>query len=482
MIAMLKTSTGFLQSQIDVLSAIDTFTLISRIEAVETCCEQLRTSTGFLQSEIDVLDSLVDVLQDEINDLQSQIDECCKCRECIIVVEGDLYFTYTMLPAADTTVVFEFCPCFGDMNLPRVIFDPSVYDPLNLNNGFVDLPVRSRMVFTGEGIVEVKNGVTFYLLGQDCVELPSGLFGVDWPQFIIEERAKMHLEAGAVVSIGGRGRFQARDAGFVCLDNPSHLIFGTDIFDCLEVRADSLGAFILDDPDALLTFQRARYDVVFDQSSNLSVLRGIVEFNMNNAQPITDGIPNAGILNKLNFTEGSSVQVRKVSGGVGVLESGLIRFAPNLDDVPVNFDNRTGVVYGGENSGSGHIQYINFDTTPQINTKLLLYDNYFALTRPISEIFMELALILKSGPAIIDPSDIDILVRFGSTDASIDGNLAALSPLRNGSAIALEENDHDVSYNELVVIGKDINGDQFEISGFDINGQGGTRITITSTV
>lgn len=156
--------------------------------------------------------------------------------------------------------------------------------------------------------------------------------------------------------------------------------------------------------------------------------------------------------------------------------------SPNFDDIPVMFDNRTGVIYGGEHRGNGHIQYINFDTSPNINTKLLIQDNYFALTRPISDIFMELALILESGPAIIAPSDVDILVRLGSTDASVDGDLAALSPLRNGSAVPLQNGDHDVSYDDLKIIGSDIEGNQFEITGYDSNGQGGTRITIASDI
>jgi len=82
----LRTSTGFLQSQIDAIST-DTV-LTSRVEVLETCCDALRTSTGFLQSQIDaiststtllvsrveVLETCCDALRTSTGFLQSQID------------------------------------------------------------------------------------------------------------------------------------------------------------------------------------------------------------------------------------------------------------------------------------------------------------------------------------------------------------------------------------------------------------------------
>ncbi|MDR3478817.1 MAG: hypothetical protein P4M14_12400, partial [Gammaproteobacteria bacterium] len=81
----LRTSTGFLQSQIDIVST-DTL-LFSLIEVLESCCDELKTSTGFLQSQIDIVStdtllfSLIEVLEsccDELKTstgfLQSQID------------------------------------------------------------------------------------------------------------------------------------------------------------------------------------------------------------------------------------------------------------------------------------------------------------------------------------------------------------------------------------------------------------------------
>jgi len=38
-------------------------TLVSHIELLETCCDQLRTSTGFLQSQIDSAESCCDALR-----------------------------------------------------------------------------------------------------------------------------------------------------------------------------------------------------------------------------------------------------------------------------------------------------------------------------------------------------------------------------------------------------------------------------------
>ena len=100
MIDMLKTSTGFLQSEIDFCCSMTTsnnfVSIISRIEILETCCDALRTSTGFLQSEIDFccsmtnmsenltiisiidqLESCCDALRTSTGFLQSQIDACC---------------------------------------------------------------------------------------------------------------------------------------------------------------------------------------------------------------------------------------------------------------------------------------------------------------------------------------------------------------------------------------------------------------------
>jgi hypothetical protein len=105
----------------------------------------------------------------------------------------------------------------------------------------------------------------------------------------------------------------------------------------------------------------------------------------------------------------------------------------------------------------------------------------------MAEIFMTLGLLLDSSPEIIDPSDLNILVRLGAR-ASLNnvgvpfGGLAALSPLLNGSVVALANGDHDVVYDLLTIMGRDINGNQFVISGFDVNGQGGTRTIIPSLV
>jgi len=90
--AGLQTSTGFLQSEIDVLgNALQTSTgfLQSEIDAccnalktstgflqseIDTCCAALKTSTGFLQSEIDAIDS---ALRTSTGFLQSEVDACC---------------------------------------------------------------------------------------------------------------------------------------------------------------------------------------------------------------------------------------------------------------------------------------------------------------------------------------------------------------------------------------------------------------------
>ena len=420
----------------------------SRIEILETCCEGVST-------KIEVLESCCDAVKTSTGELQSQIDECCRCCvDCIYSITApDTYFIPAilpeMLPEENTAVVFRFEPCWGDENVPRLIFDAN-----NLPGGEVDLTRASRMIFQGEGIVELRNGVIFNFGNQ--------LLKADWPHVIVEERAMMMPVEDAVVSFRGRAKVKVRDAGMIWLNEPSKMIFGVSETDEFDINVDAVGSVIVDNPGARITFQRSIFDIVFSRSSLLSILDGRVEFNSN------DGVYEPGTLSSLKFSEAANLEVRRPGG--------LLRLSPNLDDSLVNFDNRTGVIDGGGHKvyGSGSVQFIDFDNG--INTTLRLQENFFQAEDTIVELFLEIALVLKSGESIVSPSDIDILVHLSDEEQT----LAAIDPRRTGSVLELEKGDHDVAYEsvdqfgqgQFPIIGRDQSGRFFEID------QNGGRTTI----
>ena len=407
----LKTSTGELQSQIDLFDDA----LISRVEVVEskieileTCCDELRTSTGELQSELDeccselktstgelqsqidlfddalisrvetveskveILETCCDELRTSTGELVSQIDDLCSqlgC-ECTILVTGTLEFTLDMLPGINEAVVFKFDPCFAPCkDKPRLVFDPAVYG----NDGRVVLPSGSRMVFTGEGIVELLDGVEFNMEGTPyCLDPnPPANPQADWPCLITENCAVMHLDMKATVSIGGgasndvngsggAGCVITRKGGTILLDQESHLVFGNTYADDMLVSTEFASAIITNDPKALITFEKACFDVIFNHQAALSVLQGNVEFNMyRGARSDQEGNEAAGVLKSLQFEEGSLLYVLR--RGTNVAQ---VRFAPNFNtdpnfalgsDIATDFNNRCGEVCGG-----GHVQFKEF--------------------------------------------------------------------------------------------------------------------------
>jgi len=456
-----KTSTGELVSIIDSLGG----DLYSRIDLMESCCEEVKTSTGELISIIDsleassivsrieFLESCCEEVKTSTGYLQHQIDECC-CADCVYsITSDDTYFVPNlipeMMPGVDSAVVFRFEPCWGDERVPRLIFDAN-----NLPGGEVQLVQAARMVFQGEGIVELRDGVSF--------NFGNELLKANWPHVVVEERAMMIPVENATVSFYGRSKIKVRDAGMILLDEESHIIFGNVETDEFDIDVDAVGSIIVNHPDALITFQRSIFDIHFSRLSLLSILQGRVEFNSNK------DFYEPGTLSSLKFSEGANLEVQRPDG--------LLRLSPNLDDSLVDFDNRTGVVDGGGHKmfGSGNVQFIDFDNG--INTTLRLQENFFQSEDTIVEMFLELALVLKSTEAIIYPSDINILVRLGDSEQT----LAAIDPRRTGSVYELQQEDHDVAYEfvdqfgqgEFPIIGRDKDGRFFEIY------QDGARTTI----
>jgi len=440
-----------------------------RIESLETCCSELKTSTGELISIID------------------ELSHCCP--DCIIsVTSPDTYFVPAMIPemmpAAHQAVVFRFEPCWGYVcggiggtevvgNMPKLIFSKANIDG---GTGKVKLPDGSRMIFQGEGIVELEDGVEFT---SENTFLPT----CSWPYVIVEERAMAKPVENAEVQFAGWLNVVVRDAGMILQDVASRILFGAQEFNMalnsydplaashqVDLQVDGVGSVILNDPDARMTFERGTFNLNFSRNSLLSILDGRVEFNSN------DLLYLPGNLSTFIFSEGSNLEVRR---GVQGVNGGLIRFSPNLDNTLVIWDNRTGVIDGGghKNFGKGSIQFIADDLngasginsmlTGVINTTLRLQDNYYEVEDTIVEQFLQVTLLLKSGIAQTSPSDINILVNLADDAAS----LAAIDPRRTGSVIELVPGDHDVAYESIdsfgfgtfPIIGRNQAGNFFEI-------------------
>jgi hypothetical protein len=377
-IEQLETCCEILQSQIDVLeSCCETIqtdtTLVSRVEVLETCCDLLTSEVDVLESCCDELRSIIDTIDTGTSGgLFSRIEVLCELIgcECTILVTNTVAFDLSMLPGEDEAVIFKFDPCFAPCDQkPVLVFDPAQYG----NAGLVELPAGSRMIFTGEGIVELRDGVEFNMAGTPhCLDPnPPVNPKADWPCLVVENNAIMHVDLDATVAIGGglssnpggpggAGRVIVRNGGTILLDQTSHLIFGNTNEDDLEISAEFVGAIITNAPRALITFQKACFELLFNHQSALSILQGTVEMNMyGGAFNDPQGNEATGVIKRLFFDEGSLLYVLRRGSDVG-----LLRMAPNFNpdanfalgaDIPMEFNNRCGQACGG-----GWIQFKEF--------------------------------------------------------------------------------------------------------------------------
>ncbi len=442
------------------IDAMEGATLSSRVGVLESCCEVVGSSTAQLRSRIDILESCCERASSRIENLESCCEEVktdtCFCAKCVIHITTPVFCTPAMLPTlADNpaVTVFRFEPCWDDEHMPRLIFDAS-----NFIGGVVDLVKDARVIFQGEGIVEVRNGITFNFGNEPLT--------ADWPHIVVEQRAMMEPAAGATIGFTGLGKFKVRDAGMLNVDLASQVIFGLTTDDQFKVDVDATGAIIVNNSSALVTFQLGTFDVHFSRSALMSILDGRVEFNSNN------DLYAPGILSSLYFQQGANLEVQ--------WPSGLLRLSPNFDNSLTDFDNRTGVVDGGgdKDYGYGKMQFINYLTG--IDTTVRLEPNNFQMEDTIVELFLELGLLLKSDQPIQSPSDINILVRLGDDHRT----LAAIDPRRTGRVFALQDLDHDVAYQRVdfsgqgffPIIGRDFNGNQFFID------ENGNRTIITTVL
>lgn len=428
------------QSQLDICC--------SQADAAFSCCAELESTVDTFDSRIETLESCCDRLTDIVGD-------------CVVPISGTVYYDPINNPdmqiVAGEAKVFKFSQCYGPKtDIPTIIFDPAVFDPYGYNNGQVCIPEDTRVLFCGEGIVQVEDGVTFKLM--------SGVYEdqlVNCSQLIIQDRAKLTLTENAESTIAGDGLVFVRDAGSISLDKPSHLFFGQSVGDVLQVRVergcievnnateDACGLF-----DTVITFQKSIFDIYIRDAGSLSILNGIVEFNTNGDTPCP------GYVRTLEIEEDACLNI-------DAFNTGLLRLSPNIYDLPIAFDNSTGSM-----CGRGNLQLLVYD--PQgdvaVNSVTQIQQHAFDETLTAQNLFMELSYLFDdNSPSTVPPSDANILVMLGSFACPLaqagpllfnpsplpNGNLAALVPSeggstdlagRTGQVIELDNDDHNVYY------------------------------------
>ncbi|HEV2601744.1 MAG TPA: hypothetical protein VGT41_05630 [Candidatus Babeliales bacterium] len=297
-------------------------------------------------AKVCMLETKVEQVAQEVEQVAQVCEDSCDAinrnASCEILVSEPCghYFHLTDLPAEGQAVIWQFDSCFGPCgNIPRLIFDPAVYG----NNGIIELQPHSRIIFRGEGIVELRNGVHFVPLGTPycpfdrpaCASSSNCPFdtsvnpGLDWPTIVVEEGAIMTLShcsdpnATQTVLIGGPRSvpiphpvtglptfgcgliFIVRQEGQVLLDHPSQLIFGGTVEDDFSINikhnseltaryagTNDLSDNVFASQSAIITFQLACFDFFFDHYAALNVYPGgIVEMNMARGSAFTNAFP-----------------------------------------------------------------------------------------------------------------------------------------------------------------------------------------------
>jgi len=292
----------------------------------------LKTTTGQLQNQLSLQTSVLKT-------------------STILVNSPNFEFNLEMLPATGQAVIFRGAPT-AEGETPRIIFDPAVYGG---GDGRIFVPKFSRIIFSGNLIVEWLDGVHLLLQGTPCGLQKSDR--IDWPSIIIQDGATLHLANKATAIIGGdmeegpaAGKIDIRHHGSISLDRTSHFVIGNNFADDFEILVRFASQISVQNTnkhqEALITFQQACFDISFDHQSALSIFHGgVVEMNMYcGAATDLHGISAEGIIKTLKFNEGSVLQL---------LQNGLMRLAPNFNptgmvggDLPVNFDARSGQVIG----------------------------------------------------------------------------------------------------------------------------------------
>lgn len=367
----------------------------------------------------------------DLLDEESSVYRACGSNGCqCVTITSDTCFDLNMLPLSGGATIFCFDACQDRCaNKPRLIFDPSSYG----NGGKIVVPANSSLIFIGDGIVELLDGVEFDLQGTSyCLDPnPPANPQLDWPSIVIEEGAILHVEDGATAAIGGgdssdvhnnsgAGCIVIRRGGSIQLDGPSQLIFGNTYNDQLEVVCEYTGAIVVNNSCAYLTFQKGCVNLFLDHLSVLNVAKGFVEFNMYRGSLIDlQGNVATGILNKFCIDEGSVLEVLRRG-----VSSGLLRFAPNFNpdtnfslglDIPVDFNNRCSQVAGG-----GQIQFKEF-----INAEITL-----AIDLPVNQ-----GIMIAAASTLSQTIDFDEQTFYSDVELTADTLIPAQSILKAGTFI-----------------------------------------------
>jgi len=393
----------------------------------------------------------------------------------LLYIKKESLFELAMLPGKEqiVTMVFEDSP-ISRHEKPRLIFDPTFFG----NEGRVDLAPLSRLVFRGDGIIEVRNGVTF--------DLSSA-------QLVLEKGATLHIVPEATVTFVNHkpveelsvesvqvaddtveqkkavtlvnqtddvvdpGQLILRKGGKILLTNPSHLVFGAQPVDCIKLQVEFGGQFVVDNKDARVSFQQGTFDIFFNNFSMLRILNGIVELNMFN------GLESAGHIRTWHFQMGALLEVKNNNHGIGTLSLAENNVSQSLK--VTDFDNQTGFTRG---NGNLRFKTFNEQGEPLVDSTVQLQNYLFEKEDSLFNLFMRLACIEvqeKNGHQVT-------LVRQGNSENGSPGKLAAFSPRGDGSIVPLLSGDHRLVYDSnepggplSVIRGYDAHNRLFVIDG-----------------
>jgi len=356
-------------------------------------------------------------------------------------ITTELLFELSMIPPEGQiiTVLFDSSAVSNDKK-PRIIFEPTFFG----NKGRVNLSPSSRFVFSGDGIIEVRNGVIFDLSSSQLVlekgatlQAASGATVTFVNQRPVEEPLEINddISGREMDVLGAPGQLILRKGGQILLNNPSHLVFGASSADTIIVRAEFGGQFIVDNKNALVSFHRGTFDILFNNFSIFRIMDGTVELNS------YEGTASSGIIRKWSFQTGAMLEVNNNSQGLGALS-----LAPNSlvrQHVETDFDNRTSFT-----SGTGNLQFKSFNDDGDIvvDSTVQIQPHLFEQKGSMLDLFMTLASI--DAPGNKSAAHVVKLVNQASKQGSayVAGQLAAFGPAGNGSVDLLLSGDHKMFY------------------------------------
>ncbi len=383
-------------------------------------------------------------------------------------------FELSMLQEKGQTVTVVFEAASVPHKKSRIIFEPTFFG----NEGRVSLPPSSRFVFSGDGIIEVRNGVIVDLSSAQFVlekgatlqaapdatvmfvnhkpvkklfieseETTGDVNQADTadPKADVSHKCAQKIENNATVqkravailnqtaALADPGQLILRKGGRILLDNPSHLVFGASPADSIMLKAEFGGQFIIDNKDALVSFQWGTFDISFNNFSMLRIMNGTVELNT------CKGLASPGVIRTWHFQTGAMLEVKNNSHGLGILS-----FAANNSEQQheeIDFDNQTSFT-----RGSGNLQFKAFndggDVAVDSTVKLQLH--LFEQKGSMLDLFMSLARIDAPGTKVAARGV--KLVQQGNIGDSVPGQLAAFGPSGDGSILPLLPGDHKMFY------------------------------------